>query len=291
MHNKYTAEHITRQLGGKWHGDYGRAKCPAHGGDNENLSILQNENGYVKFFCHSRGCDTASIKKAMGQFGVFEDSNHSNHVFTRNLVDDPSRLKLAQKIWNESFNTQGTKAERYLRNRGVYFDGLENLRFTTQLWNAEAKLHLPAMIAAVKISGVDFVGIQRTYLSSDGNQKFDCRMPKKSLGKISGGGVWFGVPLETMYVAEGIETLLSAYTSPIDFCGVAVLSANNFQKLILPELPIGKEIFVIIDKDDNGASLIYAKKASQKWLAQGRNVKFVMPPQGSDLNDVLRGAE
>src|SRR5581483_10061921 len=43
-----------------------RAPCPAHGGKDFNLAVLEKSDGYVVLTCHSRGCSRRDILSALG---------------------------------------------------------------------------------------------------------------------------------------------------------------------------------------------------------------------------------
>ena len=47
-----------------------RARCPAHGGHNRNLSVWADEQGIAYFKCFSKGCTTREIEAALGEAPV-----------------------------------------------------------------------------------------------------------------------------------------------------------------------------------------------------------------------------
>ena len=80
----YTAADIAALIPGAHKaGDGFRARCPAHGGEGANLSIVDSREGVI-VKCFSRGCGLASIKKALG----LDAKRRSNgHVGQRTVYD------------------------------------------------------------------------------------------------------------------------------------------------------------------------------------------------------------
>ena len=142
------------------------------------------------------------------------------------------------------------------------------------------------MLAAVtRWPGREVVAVHRTFLCPEGTSKADVEPAKMSLGSIRGGSVRLAPAGEALAVAEGIETALSVQEG----AGLptwAALSAGGIESLILPALPLASEIFICADHDPVG--LKAARKAAERWTAQGRLVRIARPPgKGRDFNDLL----
>ena len=106
------------------------------------------------------------------------------------------------------------------------------------------------------------------------------------LGKISGGAVRLTPPGETLVIGEGIETSLSV----LQATGLptwAALSASLFEPLVLPELPLAKNVLIAADNDDGGTGLEAARKARELWWSERRKVFIAIPALGKDFNDEL----
>ncbi len=54
------AEALTKALGGRWHGSYGTARCPAHDDRSPSLSIRDGVDGELVFNCVA-GCEWRDI--------------------------------------------------------------------------------------------------------------------------------------------------------------------------------------------------------------------------------------
>lgn len=59
-----SAEDLTRDLYGKWHGSYGTAQCPAHDDRNPSLSVKDGDDGMLLVHCHA-GCSQDAVIAAM----------------------------------------------------------------------------------------------------------------------------------------------------------------------------------------------------------------------------------
>jgi phage/plasmid primase-like uncharacterized protein len=107
------------------------------------------------------------------------------------------------------------------------------------------------------------------------------------LGRVAGGAVRLGEAAETLLIAEGIETGLSAMQAsglPV----WAALSTSGMTSLALP--PIVRTVVILADHDANGAGERAARIAAARWLAERRRACIALPPElGSDFNDVLLG--
>ena len=72
------AKALTRALGGRWHGSYGTARCPAHDDNLPSLSIRDGEYGRMLLHCHA-GCEFQVVAAAIrdrGHGGV-DGSQHA----------------------------------------------------------------------------------------------------------------------------------------------------------------------------------------------------------------------
>lgn len=66
----------------------------------------------------------------------------------------------------------------------------------------------------------------------------------------------------------------------------AAISAGNIGKLILPPLPLAREIIIAADNDPVG--MRSAQSAANMFQRQGRTVRIATPPEGQDFNDMLQ---
>lgn len=201
-------------------------------------------------------------------------------------VLDLQRVEAARRIWSRTQPATGTIVETYLRARGLTLPIPPTLRFAV-LRHGPSGRDLPAMVAAVQRGlGRDVIAVHRTFLAPDGSGKANVLDPKLSYGPIRGGAIRLASPGEMLLVAEGIETALSA----LQETGIpswAAISASNMANVVLPALPLAREVIIAADNDAVG--MFWARRAAARWTQEGRRVRIAVPPEGSDLNDALRG--
>jgi putative DNA primase/helicase len=151
--------------------------------------------------------------------------------------------------------------------------------------NASLSYH-PAMIASVRAPDGSATALHRTYLTPDG-QKAQVLSVRKVLGTLpDGAAVRLTEPAETMGIAEGIETALSASI----LFGIptwAALNAGRLEKWVPPSGVT--KVIVFADNDMNCAGQL-AAFALVARLRKTIEAFVEMPPLlGSDWNDALHG--
>jgi hypothetical protein len=177
--------------------------------------------------------------------------------------------------------------ERYLGSRDITIPIPQTLRFLRSCWHDLEGGFYSAMVARVDdVDGLQ-IGIHRTYLRADGLGKASVGEPRLALGPMKGGAVRLAPASELLLVGEGLETGLSAMQA----CGLptwVATSTSGLKNLILP-LAVRK-VVILVDHDLNGAGERAARVAKQRWLREGRRVRFALPPDpGFDFNDILLG--
>ncbi len=185
------------------------------------------------------------------------------------------KVDLARRIWDRSGPIAGTPAERYLESRGISLDTIcpqHNLRFGMLSFDGSAELH-SAMIAAVRDVRGEITGIQRTFLTNDGEKL--CKDAKRSLGNIRGGAVRLSSGEEVgdfsqLYICEGVEDGLSILRVNGDAAVWATAGAGMMQALILPESC--RSVRIVPDNDVAGRRA--AQALGEKLTRQGRFVMF-----------------
>jgi len=284
-----SAEQLTRDLGGKWFGGYGSCKCPAHTDKNPSLMIRDGEKS-ILLRCFA-GCESTAVIDALKARGLWP--NRDDRMPYKRLQRPPQprqdddrakRSEAARALWNRAQPAPGTPVETYLASRGITSDIPPSIRYLAGAKHAATGLYLPCMIAAVtRWPSRDVVAVHRTFLRADGKGKAAVSRAKMMLGPVGGGAVRFGPHGSTLVVGEGIESAMSVYQET----GIptwAALSKGGIEKLILP--PDVTEIIIAADHDEPG--LAAAKKAAQRWQAEGRKVRIAVPPvEKWDFNDVL----
>ena len=295
------AQMLTKALGGRWHGHYGVAFCPAHHNTRTPaLSVSNGTNGRLLAHFYA-GCTFAAIVDTLRGLDLLEvvcaSQAHDPRIFwtseQHGRIDPDNRVeadlrakraKQAARLWAESQPIGGTVAEAYLRGRGITCCLPDRLRFHPACWHATG-YRFPALVALVE--GADAVSVHRTYLHTNGTGKASVEPCKAMLGSVAGGAVRLQAKLGPLVVAEGIETALSLacglLTSPATV--LAALSAGGMKALHLPIEP-GK-LIIAADGDRVGRAAAHVLAARAHGL--GWRVSLLPAPYGHDWNDVLQG--
>lgn len=180
----------------------------------------------------------------------------------------------------------------------------------------ELRLALPAMVAAIDNGRGETVAVHRTYLAigADGRWGKACIpdpvtgeiLPaKKVLGDFRGGRIVLssghgsrggkGCPLSKcppgtrVYLAEGIETGLSAVVLRPEARVLAAISLSNMGQVVLPDNV--SEVVLITDGDEHPQAVATLEAAIKAHAAKGRIVRaWRSDVPGEDLNDALKRA-
>ena len=78
-----SAADIAGALGGRKHGSYWTARCPAHDDNSPSLSISQGDNGRILVRCHA-GCDSRDVIAELDRRGLWsEAASRGDNVTSR----------------------------------------------------------------------------------------------------------------------------------------------------------------------------------------------------------------
>jgi phage/plasmid primase-like uncharacterized protein len=173
---------------------------------------------------------------------------------TQNAVLSVSRRENARRLFKMAKPLRGTPAAIYLASRALRgFFPEQALRFHPACYHRASEgaplTSWPAMLAAVTDLSGSITGVQRTWLTSDGNLA-PLEDPRRAMGELQGHGVRFGPPGPVLIAGEGIETMLSIRTLCPAIPAVAALTANHLAMLILP--PNLKRLYIARDNDPAG---------------------------------------
>lgn len=177
----------------------------------------------------------------------------------------------------------------------------------------EVNLPLPAMVTAIVDGSGALMAAHRTYLGlrPDGrwgkaeiaNPRNGAILPpKKVYGDFKGGCIRLGngigprggyagrladcPPGTRVYIAEGIETALSARVLRPEARVLAAVSLANMGQIVLPANVA--EVVLITDRDDHPQAVAQLERAIAAHAAQGRLVMtWASDRPGEDLNDAL----
>lgn len=198
--------------------------------------------------------------------------------------DDPEkRRRLLNETWNGGKNVSPDDTSgKYLYERTGMKVFPPAFRFHPALYHAETKSNHPALIAKVTDADNKPVAIHRTWLADIEPRK------KLTAGPIPpASAIRIMAYEESLGIAEGIETAISAYA----IFGIptwAAISAGMLEKWEPPK--IVKKVYVFGDNDQNFVGQLAAYRLAYK-LRQNETyetVRVLIPNvTGADWNDVL----
>jgi hypothetical protein len=242
--------------------------CPNHGngrGDrNPSLSVSDGDDRLL-LRCFA-GCEFEDIIDALRGRGLLNDNRVEPRRDAPRPIPKTEPDPVALGLWEMSEPIYGTVAEEYLRRRGIL------------LAPPSLGHYRGAMIAAVYQPYQGVTAIQKTPIKADFSR--GDRMTKGPLGT---GAVRLGAAQETMGIAEGTETALSAMM----LTGMSVWASLGGKRLYNVELPpFVREVHIFADNDQPGREAAY--RASDVHRELGRMVKIRRPPpQFKDFNDFI----
>jgi hypothetical protein len=208
--------------------------------------------------------------------------------------DAERRKAMAQRIWLEAGDPNGSPVETYLQSRGLDLADIGNdvLRFHPACpWAGEDGhlMRLPAMVAAMcSIETGELTAVHRTVLTADG-----AKIGRRMLGAAGGSAIKFDaykVGLDTLTIGEGIETTASARR--LGFGPAWALGAVG-GIAAFPVLSGVQVLQILAERQPDGTPNRASEKAigtcGERWHEAGQQVVVVDPPAG-DMNDVLLAA-
>ena len=203
-------------------------------------------------------------------------------------VEKRHRLNVLQNIWAVGRNPNGTLVEAYLSNRLVKMPPqskavrfFPNARFMGR--------EVLAMGAAISNPiSQEFCGIHWTHLTPNGEKGELNKIIAK--GSQKRGAVIMLSPFEAvgevLGIGEGIETTLSLrqLQGLSELPVWALVDSGNLAKFA----PLDKVKHLIIAVDNDEAGIKAANKCQENWVAAGKKVTLITPPQlKTDLNDFI----
>ncbi|MBI1495221.1 DUF7146 domain-containing protein [Halocynthiibacter styelae] len=274
---------ITHALGGYWRNGQGHAPCPVCQPErrrDQNALSLTQADGKALLHCFKSNCAFADIARA-AQFprdAVRIDPEAQREHERKQAAYAAEKLSKARSLWHAAKPIRGTKAEVYLRGRGITAPLPATLRFMPDIYHMPSAKHCAAMVADVSSGGV-----HRTFFDKQGNRL--TRSAKMMLGPCAGGAVRLSEGAGHLVVREGIETGLSLLSGllrgPADVW--AALSTSGIKSLTLPDIPGRLTIATDGDVPGHKAGKVLANRAA----ALGWRVSLLPAPEGMDWNDVL----
>jgi putative DNA primase/helicase len=280
-----TAAEIAAALGSPYRsGQWWRCRCPVHGSRGATLALRDGGGGLIAV-CHA-GCSRIEILAELRRRRLIIGYIQQPAPSPREARDDDARRRgLARCVWDFAQEARGAPLVAYLAARGITVPTPRSLRWARSLRRLDGS-YAPAMVARVDDLEGRLIGVHRTWIDRDAAGRWR-RRDRGSLGPIGGGAVRLAPVAETLMVAEGIETALSAMQAT-ETPAWAALSTSGLVALVLP--PVIRSVTILVDNDSSRAGERAARTAAARWLAEGRRVKLAMPLEvGSDFNDLLIG--
>lgn len=250
---------LVAALRGTWHGSYAMCQCPVHVDRTPSLSIRQGTSG-ILVHCFA-GCNPRDIMRVL-----------RNTDRVRAVEPRPTRSldlrRLAQRLWDDAIDVQGTLGERYLVGRCLPLD-LPDVRFLSQcpLGRKPNTAFHQALLVAVRDGG-HLVAVQRIILDPRTNR----HRGKFLLGRC-GQGAWQPAPIgRVLAVAEGFEDA-AAFTS---LTGVTCWAAMGASRLPILKLPPELDTLIIAE-DNNSPGRRAAHRATITYARPGLQILRISP--------------
>lgn len=278
------AADLVKRLGGIWTPNGAMCRCPAHDDRSPSLSVRVGARALL-FKCFA-GCDTLDVIRAIRRLDRTIPLNGAPAFSTSQTSLSPAWLRQrALDLWDGAFPLIGTPAEQYLRRRSISLSP-RALRFHrhTPLGRGKRAVFRPAMLAALHEREC-LVALQRTFLDPGQPRRArDLANPRRMLGRPGQGAVMLAPANDTLGLAEGIETALSAILL-LDIPVWATLGNERLAHIAIPDTVT--RLILLPDNDRGGR--IGAAKAAGAYAMPGRTIETLWPPHGlNDWNDVLR---
>ncbi len=255
--------------------------CPRCGYKNA-LSVTEN-NGRRLYYCHA-GCDQADLWAVVRNVDAVSNWRPVHHAEVPPV--DKGLDDYIRQLWQSSQPAREMPVQVYLNERGIT-DIPPSIRCLPHHRHTPTGTYCPVMLSAVVDHAGRLRALHRTYITANG-KKAPVAPAKMTLGVVGGYATHLAKAGERLAVAEGIETSLSVMQST-GIPAWAALSAGGIEHLILPPLPLAREVLICADNDANGRGQRAADTAATRWYAEGRSVRIATPPQaGKDFNDLLR---
>lgn len=271
------AQAIVEALGGRWTGQSGSCRCPAHADNTPSLSVRLGERA-ILFHCFA-GCKTEDVMAELRRRHLHD---HESLVVA---AARPSRdlSAMARRLWRESLPLAGSPAEAYLAARGVA-DQSGKLRYHPKVvYGSGARRRvLPAMIAAVE-TDLGVIAVQRTFLDLDNLLHKPLVKPKAALGLLGTGAIRLATPALELGLAEGIEDALSA----MRWFGTPTWALAGVERLGLVAIPSSVRRIIVYADHGAPAERCYAQ-ALDHLAGSGREVVRRLAPHREDWNDAWR---
>ena len=269
--------------------------CPMCGGtDRFRYSDYRGRGDYYCSKCGpGTGVDLLMKLQSMSFVQATEHIRSMLHVAPVQVAKAESRdssKNYIDHIWLSAEKLSGEDpASLYLRKRAIDVSGVLEVKCARKLKYADkgqmSSTHW-AMVSRFLSPGSDEKTLHITYVTDDGHRAPVAKPKKLAPGPVpKGGAVRLSRSAETLGIAEGIETAISAHR----LFGVpvwAALSAGCMTKWEPP--PHVKCVMIFGDNDASYAGQSAAYQLAHRLRVEGRHVDVRIPDElDTDWNDVL----
>jgi DNA primase len=277
-----------------------KACCPFHADRSPSFSIYAGDRRWICFAGCGEG-DVLDLVKRAYRIGLPDAIEMLDHGALARLNTRPAEAKprpdrsdAAGRVWRSAGPAAGTPAEAYLRSRGIKKPLPWTIRFgmiaspkDSGVRAANGTDALPALIALVADPTGRGLGVQRTYLTTDGCKAASSDGKVKfSLGPIVGGAIHLGPASHELIVAEGLEDGLTLSEQLGRSVWVAA-GTSMMPRVALPDAVAS----IVIGADGDAPGEAAAQKAARAFAIIGRAVRIMRPAAGfKDFNAQLMGA-
>lgn len=258
---------------------------PDHSHKDRSVSLAETEEGRILIHCFSPRDDWRQVRDALRARGLLDRLAATDKGASRVVLqpDNEERRARAERLWNESRAIRCTPASAYIKRRGLHGVESAELRLHPHMTSVDDRMRRPALMAAIRSADGALQGVQATLLSAYGASKALVATPRRVIGKLLGGAVQLRRAGDTLVIAEGVESALSA-ASALGVPSWAALSAHN---LSLFKPPPGVSRLIVAP--DNDAAGLRAWDMLQERLSGGTAPELAMAPDGAnDWNDWAR---
>ena len=281
---------IVRAFGGVLLAD-GRSALipgPGHSKRDRSVSLRQLPNGRILIHCFSPKDDWREVQ-AMLEAHCAMAGVPDAACAPPDEVDASGESKTlrVRKLWTQAVPVHGTRAEAYLRARGIRASSWSSaLRFLPHATSLDDKRKRPALIAAITNHEGELQGVQITLLTSCGRDKAAIETPRRVIGKLSGGAVRLcdGFGEGVLIVGEGVETSLSA-SEALNAPAWSALTAGNLARFEPPHWV--RRLIIAADRGPAGEAT--AETLAARMAERGLVTEIAFAPDAyPDWNDWAR---
>lgn len=306
---------LTGPKKGKW-----RDHATAEGGDLLELATIRlfggNKGEAVAWAKSRTGLDDQDPDRvARVRYEIQQAERAADEEAAR---DREAKKRGARAMWLNGAALDASPAARYLEGRAIDLTALGghwpgSLRFHEEIYNRDAQVKLPCMLATMVTPAGVQVATHRTWLGRHPRTRqwvkaedADVGVPRKSSKKVLGPCRGAFVPIakgasgksmgelatragpeEPIYITEGIEDALSVAMVRPNVRVVAAYSLSNLGSIDFPARI--NPIVICADRDDQPKAVDALERAIARLQAKGKRVQIVMPPPPfKDFNEWLR---